>query len=163
MQPGVREEDGAILDAVWRTFLNEPVFRDYAIERGAAGQASDERRVTITVADATVRMTGKVESLSHRRLAEALAWWYPGVMDVDNRLRVTPPERDTDEELTDALCLVLEKDPSVDATQVHVSVKDRIVTLEGLVHTDEGRRRVEFDVWSIPGVHDVVNRIAVQC
>ena len=49
---------------------------------------------------------GAAISLSHKRLAGVLAWWTPGCRDVVNSLDIVPPERDSDEEVQDALAEV---------------------------------------------------------
>lgn len=61
-----------------------------------------------------------------------------------NSLEVVPPEEDSDDEVADALRLVLEKDPLVLADQIRAGVSNWVVTLEGLVGGEEeknGRTR----------------------
>lgn len=115
-----------------------------------------------TVSDGAITLEGHMISLSHRRLAELLAWWTPGSRQVHNRLHVTPPEEDGAEELRDAVVLALELDPRVPATQVAVGTSDHEVILGGLVTREDERLRAELDAWYIPGVHDVINRIEVR-
>jgi osmotically-inducible protein OsmY len=74
----------------------------------------------VEVTDGVVTLNGDVPSLSHKRLAGALAWWVPGCRDVVNGLEEVPPEEDNDDELTDAVRLVLEKNPFVNATKIRV-------------------------------------------
>lgn len=92
------------------------------------------------------------------RLAGVLAWWVPGSRDVVNGLGVEPPEEDNDDEVSDAVRLVLEKDPFVDATRIDVSTRDYVVTLEGLVPAVGEREMAEFDAWYVFGV-DVERRV----
>lgn len=117
--------------------------------------------IEIHVQDGVVTLDGDVPSLSHKRLAGAIAWWEPGSRDVINGLGVEPNEADTDEEILDALRIVLEKDPLVDATQVHASCRNGVVTLEGYVQNEAHRALVEFDAWALFGVDGVVNRIQI--
>jgi osmotically-inducible protein OsmY len=117
--------------------------------------------IEIHVQDGVVTLDGDVPSLSHKRLAGAIAWWEPGSRDVINGLGVEPSEADSDEEVLDALRIVLEKDPLVDATQVHASCRNGVVTLEGYVQNEAHRDLVEFDAWAVFGVDRVVNRIQV--
>jgi osmotically-inducible protein OsmY len=118
--------------------------------------------IEVSVQDGAISLLGEVISLSHMRMAELLAWWTPGCQDVINSIRVMPPEEDTDAELSDALLLGLEKDPLVQAEQTRVSTRNRVVTLDGYVRTEEERRMAERDAWYIPGVRDVINRIEVR-
>ncbi|MDX1655681.1 MAG: BON domain-containing protein [Candidatus Competibacteraceae bacterium] len=167
---GEERGDGEILDSLYDSLTREGAFRGYAValrqgERTGPGKSLEDGVtgvVEISVDQGVVRLEGNVESLSHKRLAEVLAWWVRGCVDVDNRLHVVPPERDTDDEITDALRIVLEKDPWLDASQIGIHVRNRIVDLEGLLPSAEQKRMAEYDAWYIPGVHEVINRIEVR-
>ena len=63
-----------------------------------------------------------------------LAWWVPGCRDVVDGMEVTPPEQDNDDEVSDALSLVLEMDPMIPHPgQIAIHTRNYVVTLEGLV------------------------------
>jgi osmotically-inducible protein OsmY len=96
-------------------------------------------------------------------VAGVLAWWTPGCRDVLNGLKVVPPESDNDDEIADAVRLVLEMDPVLPrAEEIALRVRGRAVTLEGVVPSEEQRRRAESDAWFVLGVEKVVNRILVR-
>jgi osmotically-inducible protein OsmY len=95
-------------------------------------------------------------------LAGVLAWWVPGSRDVVNGLEEAPPEEDNDDEVTDAVRLVLEKDPFVNADQIRISTQNYVVTLEGLVLNKEVKEMAEFDAWYVFGVDKVVNKLIVE-
>ena len=154
--------DSELADAVLERIAAEPVFDDHRVLPGAApedAEASDHA-IYIEASDGVARLSGKVESLSHRRLAEALAWWVRGTADVENRLQLSPAEMDNDAEITDALRLVLEKDPWIDAGHVGVDTKNGVVMLRGALPGEEQKRMAEDNAWFIAGVRDVDNRIA---
>ncbi|HEU4616493.1 MAG TPA: BON domain-containing protein [Gammaproteobacteria bacterium] len=137
-----------------------------SVDAGGAGAGGEDGLprppwIEIGVDDGVVTLVGDVPSLSHKRLAGVLAWWAPGTRDVVNGLGVEPDEEDTDEEIVDALRIVLDKDPTVDATQIRATCKNGVVTLEGLVRDEAHRDLVEFDAWALFGVDNVVNRIDV--
>jgi osmotically-inducible protein OsmY len=125
-------------------------------------RAADGGEIEIAVSDGIVTLEGHVPSLSHKRLAGVLAWWAPGCRDVTNELAIVPGEDDNDDEITDALALVLEKDPLVHAGQLRVRTRNRIVTLHGWLATEEERRMAELDAWYLFGVDEVINRIEVR-
>ena len=107
-------------------------------------------------------LNGQVSGLDQKRLAGVLAWWVPGSRDVINGIAVEPPEEDSDAAIADALRLVLEKDPFVDASQLRFSVGDAVVTLTGIVLKEAERNMAEYDGWYVFGVDKVINRIEVR-
>ncbi len=164
VSPSERRGDGAVLDSVYQELRQESAFNSYAIVTGDEQPAPEDTRgvIRVLVVEGVVRLEGNVPSLTHKRLAEVLAWWAPGSVDVDNRLHVVPPEQDNDDEISDALRIVLEKDPWLDASQISVHVRNKVVDLEGLLHTQEQKNMAEYNAWYIPGVHEVINRIEVR-
>ena len=168
--PAERRGDGEIADDLERALKEELAFRDYLTTalpgRPVPPHETEEIRhegvINATVQDGVITLEGSVESLTHKRLAEVLAWWTRGAVRVVDRLRVLPQERDTDEEVTDALEMVLEKDPSLDAGRIAVEVRDHKVTLRGVVSGEDQRRVALRDAWSLAGVADVDNRLEVQ-
>ena len=73
-----------------------------------------------------------------------------------------PPQEDSVNEITDAVRLVLDKDPFVRADQIHVRTRDRVVTLEGLVPKTTIREMAVYDAWYVFGVDRVVNALEVE-
>lgn len=144
----------------------EPVFADYSLDFEARGErkplhdaGSGAHVLRVTARDDAVTLTGSVGSLTHKRLAEVIAYWTGACALVVNDLEVVPPEEDSDDELTDAVLMALEKDPLVDAGQLHVGTAGGIVHVEGLTLSHEQHRFVLEDIWLVPGVADVVDRI----
>lgn len=168
--PAEPRDDGAIKDAVVRAFEQEAAFRECNIavswheqhEVIRATQGTLACSIHITIHEGVVTLEGVVESLSHKRLAEALGWWASGVRDLKGRLRIAPDQSDSDSEITDAVNLVLEKDPLVHSGQIHVATARGTVILEGLVREEQEREMAEMDAWYLSGVDQVVNRIEVR-
>jgi len=154
--------DEQIRDTVEESLHEESAFRNYRIDTDTViPQDAGEHAIGIVVNDGVVHLSGQVESLTHRRLAEVYAWWHQGVRDVDNRIHVVPPERDNDGELHDAIRMVLERDPWINHSQVQIQIQDRMVVVQGLLPSDEQSHMVEHDIWCVRGVHGVENRIQV--
>jgi osmotically-inducible protein OsmY len=162
--------DGAIRDSLVTSLLAQPEMRSCTIraQRNShieivhEGPRDGSGEIEVTVRDGVIMLDGRVISHSHRRLAGALAWWTRGRRDVLNGLDVDPPEADGDAELTDALRLVLESDPSIDPDSVALSCRAGVVTLEGWVRSRNEQRRVELDAWYVDSVKGVVNRLQVR-
>lgn len=167
--PAERRGDGAIRDSLCGYFLCEPELRDCTLRVAIKSGTETLRDVSggggeieVAVEDGVITLEGHVISLSHKRVAGVLAWWTPGCRDVVNSLDVQPPEEDGDGEVLDALRLVLEMDPLVQADQVRAGCRNYVVTLDGYVRTEEERRQAELDAWCLFAVDKVVNRIEVR-
>jgi osmotically-inducible protein OsmY len=167
--------DAAMRDSVCERLLQAVDFRNCVIcarvkgqveiLRGtmdAAGNEDGSGAIEVTVQDGVVTLTGQVISLSHKRLAGVFAWWAGSCREVVNLLDVFPAEEDNDDEITDALHLVLEIDPSVHADQITIKSLNHTVTLEGWVSSEAERRRAEQDAWYLDAIDQVVNRIDVR-
>lgn len=160
--PSGQRDDEELATAVKQMLGDEPVFRDYRITGTAPAiedASANGNAIGVAVSDAVVLLTGSVGSLSHRRFAEVLAWWTPGIVDVDNRLHVLPPEQDNDGEITDAVRMVLEKDPWLDAGDIDVHTRNGVVRLSGVLPGNEQKHMAETDAWYVLGVHGVENGI----
>ena len=159
---GERRTDDALRQGVLRALTEEPAFHGLMIGGPDMEPPNEGDWMVASAEGTTVHLEGKVNSLSHRRLAEVLAWWVPGTSRVENRMRVYPPEEDNDDEISDAVRIVLEKDPSLDGEQISARTRERTVTLEGTVRTSENRRLAWYDCWYVPGVHAVENHLRVR-
>lgn len=144
----------------------EPVFADYALYEETQGQTeirqqpdAQRGRIKVSVDEDRVTLSGQVSSLTHWRMAEVLAWWTEGCGLLENQLEVIPPQEDRDEEITDAVRMVLEKDPLVNAEQIQVSTSNAVVHLKGLAGNDEEKRLMVRDAWYIPGLREVRDEI----
>jgi BON domain len=118
-----------------------------------------EGRIDLEVEGGVVILNGEVRTLVRKRLAGAMAWWIPGVRDVVNGIVVDPPEDDGPDQIEEALRVVLDRDPAVEAGQIRVGVRARTVRLTGLVPSEAMRIRAETDAWAVFGVDDVINQI----
>ncbi len=168
--PAERRGDGAIRGVLSEALLREPTLRECGIAVAHKGRTEvlrapviPDQHLRAQVEDGVISLTGAVPSLSHRRVAGVLAWWTPGCRDVLNGLKVVPPESDNDDEIADAVRLVLEMDPMLPrADEIAIRVRGRVVTLEGVAPSAEQRRMAEFDAWYVLGVERVVNHVLVR-
>ncbi len=168
--PAALMEDGEIRDHVCNALLAENLLASCAIwaivknkpEVVREADQGVDGSIDVEVNDGVVILNGAVTSLSEKRLAGALAWWVPGSRDVVNGIEIAPPEEDNDDEVVDAVRLVLEKDPFVNAAQVKVTCRNFAVTLEGLVKNKIQREMVEADCWFVFRVGRVINLLQVE-
>jgi osmotically-inducible protein OsmY len=168
--PAARMGDGAVLDAVREVLVGEPALQPCTIRVKSKGIVETVREgypetrgmIEISVNDGVVLLDDHVPSLIQKRLAGVLAWWVPGSRDVTNGLAVEPPEEDSDEEITEAVRLVFEKNRLVNGDQIAVTTRNAVVTLKGLVVNKAQKHMAEFDAWFVFGVDKVVNNLTVQ-
>lgn len=148
VRPSTAMSDDEIRDHLSTAFAFEPAFQGLDI--------------TAEIRDGVVDLEGEVWSLSHKRLAGVIAWWVPGVQDVINSIEVNPPEKDSDDELRDAVMIILEKDQLVDSHSIRVSADGFVITLEGIVASTASLEAAEDDAWFTWGVNTVINKITVD-
>jgi osmotically-inducible protein OsmY len=172
--PGQTSDDTTIRDALAHALLHQRelhncTVRQHNRHRGRAEllqEAHDDwpcGEIELAVSGGEIALSGKVISLSHKRMIEALAWRTPGCCNVVDRLLVVPAEDDNDDELADAIRLVLEMDPLLaHADQVGIRSERGVVTLAGVLGRDDEKHLAERDAWSVWGVVDVRNRIEVR-
>lgn len=162
--------DAALRDKVGDALTYEPAIGNYSViveSNGHQLTLRDSRTsanfVHAQVKDGIVTLRGRVDSISHRWLVEAVLWWIPGCQRIDNVINVySSLDGDLDNTLTDTVRVMLEKDPLLDAEQLHVGSAAGIVELEGWLPNQEQRNMALFDTWAIPGVEDVRDRIVVE-
>lgn len=167
--PAQKMSDAGIRDELRSAFLQEPAFASLAVRETVRSRSEMLRDpddsnglIEYEVDDGVIVLNGRVPGLGHKRLAGVLAWWVPGSRDVVNGIEEIPEEADSNAEITDAVRLVLEKDVFVDAGQIRVSTRDRVVTLDGLVPKKAEKDMAERDAWYVFGVDRVVNRLIVR-
>ena len=169
IMPAETKEGLELRDEVIRTLSTESVFGEYTLyvtageHRETVHDAGPEAyNITASIDSGTITLSGRVGSLSHKRLAEVLVWWTSGCELVINCLEVVPPEEDSDNEITDVVRMVLEKDPLVHADLLRIGIAAGVVTLYGSLASEEEKRLALRDAWYVPGVWDVVDNIQAR-
>ncbi len=159
--------DGAIRDHIRDALLQDSALERCGIsvrvkeqvETCCESAAQPPASIEVSVNDGVVTLNGRVSSLSHKRLAGLMAWWVPGSRDVVNGIEVVPPQDDTDDEITDAVRVALEKDPFVNPDRMRVSTRNCVVILDGFALNQKEKEMAEIDAWYIFGVDKVINRL----
>lgn len=170
VRPGESLEDADLCDLVFRALDGEPAFNDLPLRAWVGGTEKARRRtaretteiISVEVESGVVTLNGRVESYAHMALGEVLAWWRRGTRNVVNNLALNHPPEDIDGEMTDVLRMVLEKDRFVTEGQVKGICRNFTATITGAVKNETEKHLAEIDAWYLPGVSDVVNRLAVM-
>jgi hypothetical protein len=169
VSPSVSMDDHSMLSHIRDALLDCVAFRECMLRvahRGHTVVAQDpvQKRgdIEATIEEGVVTLGGHLPSLVHRRLAGVLTWWVPGTRDVRNQIQVVPPEEDSDEQIREAVTVVLEKEPLVDGSRIGVNVDRAVVTLGGLLRSDTQRLVAMRDALFTDGVEDVVSAIEID-
>lgn len=121
----------------------------------------DENKIEVETNGGVVYLRGIVGSYTERRSADTDARTTPGVLDVVNELTVALAPSRSDEVIEADVRLALETNIAIDLSDVHVSVKNGVVTLSGNVPAVAQRWLIDEVVRWTPGVVDVVNDLGV--
>lgn len=118
--------------------------------------------VKIDVDDGVVTLTGKVNSDEQRRIAEDTVADLPGVVRVDNKLKIEGAKAGSDEWIALKIRSRLLVKSNVSLTDTKVDVKNGVVTLNGTASTSAQKELTEAYVKDIDGVRSVQNNIVVM-
>ncbi len=124
----------------------------------------DESKIDVEVKDNKVTLKGTVPDYDARKAAEISTFAVHGVHQVENKLTVKFPEGYTppkDVEIQAYIQDNLEKNVTIDKTDLEIIIQNGHVTLEGDVDSYWKKERVEQIASGIGGVMDVTNNIAI--
>lgn len=119
-----------------------------------------EDQVKVKSDEGTVTLSGTVKDADHRGLAEDTVRDLPGVVRVDNQIKVQPsaPEH-SDGWITTKIRTKLLLKGNVSVVDTSVKVKDGVVTLTGTAATMAQKELTGAYVKEIAGVKSVVNNL----
>lgn len=116
-------------------------------------------RVTITVADGWITLSGAVDWNYQKDAAARAVHDLTGVKGVTNNIAVQPQVRTTD--VRDKIEAAFKRSAEVDARHISVSAQDGRVVLRGNVHSWMEREEAERAAWAAPGVQQVEDHLVV--
>lgn len=120
------------------------------------------RDIAVKVNDGAVTLTGFVHSYPEKFAAERAAKSVLGVHAVANDIDVKPRVVRTDPEIARDVQHVLELHAFVPDDAIQTTVREGIVTLEGVVPWDYQRRSAESAIHGVSGVRAVINSLQIR-
>lgn len=117
--------------------------------------------IFVWVENGEVTLLGSVRSCWERLAAAEDARALGGVRRVLNQLVVALVAPGDDQEIRDAIWTALRRDARLEITNLAVQVARGVVELRGKVPSREVAEWIIDDVWCVPGVRQVVDRLAV--
>ena len=164
-------EDGAVAEYLTEKLSDEPLLKNCSLTLGLNGQFRIVRKslyriqgnILFSVSDGVISLDRFVNNFIQKQIAGVLAWWTPGTRHVRNLLNVVPPEVNySDDQLSDTVRMVLEKNPLLTLREFQVLSQNGAITLSGSVHTEAQKLLAENDAWYVEGVNMVKNHLSIQ-
>lgn len=123
--------------------------------------AVNEDRVNIKVEDGWVTLIGTVNWEYERKAVERAIENIRGVKGVINSIKIKPQESDA-VEIKRKIKAAFHRHATVDSGNIQVTTEGHKVTLTGNVRSWQERKDAEDVVWSMPGVTEVDNKLAIE-
>ncbi len=123
--------------------------------RLAALPDRDGAEIRVAVGDGQVVLQGRVRLLEQSLRAEQAAWKTPGVLDVDNELRVVFRGMDSDPAIERQVRMILKSDGRFVDTNLELDVSAGVVRLRGPFQEPADVLALKHQIAAIPGVLDV--------
>jgi osmotically-inducible protein OsmY len=120
-----------------------------------ADPVTESFEIDVSVNDNLVTLEGKVDSYLEKKAAEKVAKSIGGVTEVKNLVTYDYKTSRSDAELASEIKAALQWDTLVDDALVQVSVKNRKVSLTGIVGSAAEKRRAMTKAWLPAGIKDV--------
>ncbi|OAQ20397.1 BON domain-containing protein [Thermosulfurimonas dismutans] len=148
---GTQTDDATITARVKMALIKDPVTK--------------ARKIDVDTVNGIVTLTGMVETEAERKKAEEVAKRVNGVRGVRNNLMVGHRSfgRSLDDKLLTArIKTKLIAEPGIRSLSIDVDTVNGVVTLTGMVKSEEQRRRVLEIVRTTKGVKDVVDNLTIE-
>ncbi len=134
--------------------------RDDVIDALAVDPATDSYEIKVSVDVGVVTLSGVVESMAEKKLAEDVVKGVKGVIGVANDIAVEYETERPDSEIEAEIERSLELNPSIEESLIDVTVTDGDVTLSGTVGSLAEKREATTEAWTA-GVNSVDNNALV--
>lgn len=137
------------------TNRSDDEIRDDVIARLHTNDSLERREIVVSVSNGEVALTGKLQSLAEKRLAEIAAAGVRGVIAVDNQLTLRPDPDRSDDAMRDEISGLIANSIYLDDVEIKVEVKDRVAHLRGTVSSaaQKDRLRTVAEIWGIAEVN----------
>jgi osmotically-inducible protein OsmY len=127
-------------------------------------QRVDSSDIKVSVDNNTITLSGVVSSFTEKKQAATDAWSIEGVSELNNNIKVEYPSSlkiPTDEEIKENVETSLLLNLDLDSSEIKVSVRNGIITLEGTVDSFLKKNKAEKVISDLLGVIDIVNKLTI--
>jgi osmotically-inducible protein OsmY len=166
--------DWSKADTMRRTIEADPMISGEEVKQALKDAFAYDPRISrfdlgIEVDNGVVTLTGKVDNLKARRVAEQDARNTRGVWLINNRIKVRPgigphrsPMPDVDAEIARRVRVALLRNPHLYQHEISVSVRNRVARLSGIVYSAFEKSLADDVVSRVKGVTMVMNNLKVD-
>jgi len=123
-----------------RDVLNDETIADAIRKRLTNEMAVENGEIEISVSNGLAKLTGEVDSIGEKMLAEDAVAMVNGVLEIKNEVSVDAKQSRPDDELQEEIPSLLDSTVELDDATIVVSVQEGVVTLAGFVGSEYGRR-----------------------
>lgn len=128
------------LIVVVRDELNDETITDGIRKRLANEMAVENSEIEISLSNGMTKLTGEVDSIGEKMLAEDAVAMVNGVLEIENDITVDAKQSRPDDELQEEIQSLLDSAVELDDATIVVAVQEGVATLAGFVGSEYGRR-----------------------
>jgi len=158
----IQESDHDLTHRLHERFEAEPLLRDvHVLEPGAHPPALNQPWIGVMVNGGVVYLGGRVDDHAIKGVAEGLAWETRACSDVVNLICHGPRCTLFDADMAEAVETLIRNHPELAEEAIEVSVKDGVVSLQGVIADPRQRELAKSLSWFIPSVVEVEEQLKV--
>jgi osmotically-inducible protein OsmY len=127
-------------------------------------QRVDSSDIKVSADNNAITLSGIVSSYTEKKQAETDAWSIEGVSELNNEIKVEYPSSlkiPTDEEIKKNVETSLLLNLEHDSSEINISVRNGIITLEGTVDSFWKKNKAEDVISDLRGVIDIINKLTI--
>ncbi|MFA6598276.1 MAG: BON domain-containing protein [Ignavibacteriaceae bacterium] len=122
----------------------------------------EPQKIKVEVKNGVVSLSGTVSYFREKLMAQSIASWQVGILDMKSTITVLPPTvAVSDNNLKDLIADILKKHFSLE-TRVKFDVGNGIVDLSGSVKSLYAKIHIQQEIQHVLGVKDVVNEFSIE-
>ena len=122
----------------------------------------EPKNIVVDVSGGVVNLSGTVSYFREKLMAQSIASWQEGVIDMTSSIKVLPPYiAKSDENLKQVIADILQKSFSLEKN-INYDVSNGIVSISGKASSLYAKNHIQEEIQHLLGVKDVVNEMTVQ-